>query len=1116
MEQESKNNNNYWDTSLAEKCDSINKINFTEREIDIIACLFANKPPKWIASNLAISYRTVEAHIRNISLKISCSSQKEIVDFVNNSDQVELIKKHYSYILIKLKFEESLKKIAKSNHHLTCTLIYNKNLRIKETILSNLKKNLALAGVNVVDKIWLPEKPSISLQDSQSKNKNLIYYLSDKFLEYIQNNYHDLNIEIIKLSKDTPNIVFIIPNNKYNILKEQFSKFTCIANSNEYTLCFEILNILEPTVANNHFNAFKKEHDIMLEQQVQTDPINNTKKRLTHSLSKYWITKVIYNKTWKIVALLMLSTLIVYAMLNSYLNIQSTNQPTENTNPNPVLPKRDVDQKQNIINLPPRNIYFTGRTPQLEQIKHQLNNHNVGVITQAIAGLGGVGKTQLAIEYAYLALENKNYAIIFWIPAETTNTINSAYQELANFLHLNVAGLNIENMQTLVHKKLSTEYKNNKVLFVLDNVPDYESINDYLAKIHKELSPTLSPSVLITSRSQYWPKPPLILDIFTPKEALTFVQKHLSDEKEIHILDLTTNLQRFPLALSQAASYIKKHTNIKDYLALYSTKKTAYLEIFPENKNEYNSTLWKTWNIAFNNLSTSAREILFMSAYLDPDNIPLDLFGELPIEQRINSIRELRKYSFITMINNNQSFKIHRLLQDVIRMSIDHNTVNVNKTVKTNGYWLMKCMDSLNTKFQFDYLRTTKWRNWEKYLAHVLAVSKNTISLQGIVAKKGLCLFIKYAMFLTYINNDGNNAAIAWEHILNATIKHKLSSSFIEATIKIHLSNALSWSGNFHKAKEILNKTIPMYKNPIGNVSQEEIELLDLLRIIPLKTKQFNKGENNCDLSFALSSLGNILYRTGSTKEALESLHNGHDILNADKSLGNRNNYYIIEILHKIGGIYIHLGKFLDADKTLKKAHHIGEEIYANHPKLAVIYANEAILYYHLGNFKKVTNLLNNCSLIRSKLFTSQHQEIASTLLKWGFTNYMLHNSSIAIKNFADAERIYNLYYKEDDSIYIFSKLGLWKTHEQIEQYSHAQKNMDIAVEIAKSTLKNNMQSAFLFQLSQAEFWPTLSSSDSLPYWRNALKANEILFGNNHYQYARYCYLLSQSLANSK
>ena len=360
-------------------------------------------------------------------------------------------------------------------------------------------------------------------------------------------------------------------------------------------------------------------------------------------------------------------------------------------------------QRALLINLPQRNLTFSGRQPALKTLNVLLKQHKFGIITQAITGLGGVGKTQLATEFAYQSAEKGDYQAVVWITAEDPNTMKNAYQEVARCLQLDVKELELSDMQTLVHNKLTELYHNDNVLFILDNVTDYAQISDYLEKAHKQLSPHLTLHTLITSRSQYWQQEPLMLDVFTQEEAYDFIHTHLSKEKPKNINLLAKKLHYFPLALSQAVMYIKQHTNIDDYLKLYAKKQKLYLDQFPNNSNVYNKTLWSTWNVAINKLSSTACELLFVSAYFEPDNVYFTLFNYMPREKRLNAIEELRKYSFIILVND-KSFKIHRLLQEVIRLSLQHNpkyNILASHKISKNNYWLTKAIILARHKFIF-------------------------------------------------------------------------------------------------------------------------------------------------------------------------------------------------------------------------------------------------------------------------------------------------------------------------------------------------------------------------------------------------------------------------------
>jgi len=87
---------------------------FTNREIEVIACLIHGRRIKKIALILSISPKTVESHIRNVMLKIECHSNEKIIDFVESSDNYSIIRDYYSFILERNYFEVVLAKIKKA------------------------------------------------------------------------------------------------------------------------------------------------------------------------------------------------------------------------------------------------------------------------------------------------------------------------------------------------------------------------------------------------------------------------------------------------------------------------------------------------------------------------------------------------------------------------------------------------------------------------------------------------------------------------------------------------------------------------------------------------------------------------------------------------------------------------------------------------------------------------------------------------------------------------------------------------------------------------------------------------------------------------------------------
>ncbi len=133
----------------------ISGITFTNREVDIIACIVNARNTKKIASILFISPRTVEAHIQNIMLKMGVNSQGAVIDFIENSNEFKNIKEHYCNLLIQFAFERQLKIISQSikKHKVTCRISgINSEQCNKDQLLIALIKHLRMAGVEALIK----------------------------------------------------------------------------------------------------------------------------------------------------------------------------------------------------------------------------------------------------------------------------------------------------------------------------------------------------------------------------------------------------------------------------------------------------------------------------------------------------------------------------------------------------------------------------------------------------------------------------------------------------------------------------------------------------------------------------------------------------------------------------------------------------------------------------------------------------------------------------------------------------------------------------------------------------------------------------------------------------
>ena len=307
-------------------------------------------------------------------------------------------------------------------------------------------------------------------------------------------------------------------------------------------------------------------------------------------------------------------------------------------------------------NVPSRNHYFSGRdlilqkliacfvpphlslieqSPQNTTSQHIPSQSNYFVIT-ACQGLGGVGKTQLAIEFAHR--QQNSYSNIFWILAEDSTHIEIAYQKLAQDLKI----YSEQAPNAIVNLIKVWFHQHPDCLLVYDNAPDYESIQDYF--------PSTGCHVLVTSRNTdrwHWEGKSIVVDVFTVEEARQYIQQLLGDQLErldgkINWKDvdsLAELLGYLPLALAQAGAYIKDNMTISRYLILYKqhTEKLLADASMPHHK-----PVFVTWDItmeAIKEKSPLAAQLLEICAYVASEDIPIYSYRRSQIEGKITLIQ---------------------------------------------------------------------------------------------------------------------------------------------------------------------------------------------------------------------------------------------------------------------------------------------------------------------------------------------------------------------------------------------------------------------------------------------------------------------------------------------
>jgi hypothetical protein len=241
-----------------------------------------------------------------------------------------------------------------------------------------------------------------------------------------------------------------------------------------------------------------------------------------------------------------------------------------------------------IWNVPHRrNPNFTGREELLDGLREVLALGEPA----ALCGLGGKGKTALAVEYVYR--NQPYYELVWWLRSEKAATLAADYAALAGPLGLPEKDAPDQEAQVrAVRQHLG---RLDQWLLIFDNAVRPEDVEDFLP-------PGNPGAVLITSRYPHWEQvaKPLEVGVMEPQEAVDFLLRRTAKKDAIGATTLAQELGFFPLALEQAGAYLKKTGKaFADYLKLFQTQRTKLFQS-PLGKpaSQYEFTVATTWEVS--------------------------------------------------------------------------------------------------------------------------------------------------------------------------------------------------------------------------------------------------------------------------------------------------------------------------------------------------------------------------------------------------------------------------------------------------------------------------------------------------------------------------------------
>lgn len=331
-------------------------------------------------------------------------------------------------------------------------------------------------------------------------------------------------------------------------------------------------------------------------------------------------------------------------------------------------------------NVPPRNPVFTGRSGLLAQLERRLRTESMtAVLPQALHGMGGVGKSQIAIEYTYR--NRSKYQLVWWIPSEQPSQILASLVELALLLgHEPGLAASDAVLQVQAALRAGSPYEN--WLLIFDNAETLDAVRPYFPEAG-------TGKVLVTSRNPEWGQvaQTLEVDVFTREESVELLKRRTPMVSDDDADRLAQTLGDLPLAVEHASAWCATTgIPVPEYLVMVQQKLVELEALVPTPG--YELPVAAAWNVALDRLrqdNLPALQLLQVCSSLAPEPISRELFTsprtyptvpELDEALRnpsalARAFRDIQKFGLARIDHRVNTIQLHRLVKAVLvgRMS---------------------------------------------------------------------------------------------------------------------------------------------------------------------------------------------------------------------------------------------------------------------------------------------------------------------------------------------------------------------------------------------------------------------------------------------------------------
>jgi tetratricopeptide (TPR) repeat protein len=633
--------------------------------------------------------------------------------------------------------------------------------------------------------------------------------------------------------------------------------------------------------------------------------------------------------------------------------------------------KRHRDVLEEFFQLPsvkpraalPRNlpfsslgVLFQGREEMITILREKLTQAPAGRATaiagKAVHGLGGVGKTRLAVEYAWKY--TADYTALLFVGAGSPADLRRNLAALCDRTVLDLPEQEAPEEEVREVAVLRWLGEQPGWLLILDNVDSEDA-----ATAVDALIPRLQGGhVLLTGRLARWSTEvePLELDVLTEEAAAGFLLARTKDRrrKSPEDADLAVALARelgfLPLALEQAGAYIaERRLTLAAYLEEWHSRHDQVLTWFNPRVSHYPASIAVTWQTSVERLSAPARRLLERLAWLGPEPIPESLL-DVPIPDspeepdRREALVELETYSLVARDDELPAFTVHRLVQDVTRRSLRNGSDNGPMT-ETLG----EALSWVNAAFVGNPQDVRTWPILDPLAPHALAVVMYADAVG--IADPTARLMNDLAQLL-----DAKSLLGEAEPLMRRALAIDEKSFGADHPDVARDLNNLAW---LLKATNRLGEAEPLMR-----------------RVLAIDEKSF--GADHPEVTTGLNNLAGLLWATNRLSEAEPLVRRALAI--DEKSFGT-DHPNVATDLNNLAQLLQATNRLSEAEPLMRRVVTILENsLGEDHPNVATSLNNLAQLLQDTNHLSEAEPLMRRALAIDEKSFGAEHPNVARDL----------------------------------------------------------------------------------------------------------------------------------------